>query len=77
MLTHLSHLICFKCKALNLRSARCHILFGNIISHQGFEDLRRFQFENEDEALAKVLKMSKPEDSPTPLSLVLVSFEYP
>ena len=52
-------------------------MFGNVILHQEFEDLRGIQLENEDEALAKVLKMSKPEDSPTPSSLVQVSFEYP
>ena len=51
-------------------------MFGNVILHQEFEDLRRFQLENEDEALAKALEMSKPKDSPTPSSLVQVSFEY-
>ena len=51
-------------------------MFGNVILHQEFEDLRGIQLENEDEALAKALEMSKPKDSPTPSSLVQISFEY-
>lgn len=40
-----------------------------------FGDLRRFQKENEDEALAKALEMSQLKDSPTSSSLLLPSCE--
>ncbi|PFX16734.1 Guanylate-binding protein 6 [Stylophora pistillata] len=43
--------------------------------HPEFENLRRFQWENEDEALAKALEMSQLKDSPTSSSLLLPSCE--